>query len=201
MREQRLGTATFIPLDTVQATPINEKLRSLGDSIRLVFDLLEYDKSLKKAVLFICGNTLVCDTLEQANQLAFGGASTSGERYKVVSLDGTIISKSGFMTGGNGGNLESRVRQWERKNIESTQGLVVECSIAPSLTHSPGLVRWDIELKKQRAKLIQDLATVNRNTRAADKEQQIQAQLEGIDSRVHYLKTDLVRTRCGCLPS
>ena len=70
-----------------------------------------------------------------------------------------------------------------------------------ALTHSPGLVRWDIELKKQRAKLIQDLATVNRNTRAADKEQQIQAQLEGIDSRVHYLKTDLVRTRCGCLPS
>jgi structural maintenance of chromosome 1 len=113
MREQRLGTATFIPLDSVRPTPINEKLRSM-DNVRLLYDLLEYDKSLKTAVSYICGNTLVCETLQVANRIAF--ESSTSQRHKLVTLDGTVIAKSGFMTGGTS-NMDKRVNQWQRKNI------------------------------------------------------------------------------------
>jgi hypothetical protein len=48
-----------------------------------------------------------------------------------------------------------------------------------------------IELKTRRAKLIQDLAALNRKSRA-DAEQEIDVQLSSIASRISYLKTDIV---------
>ena len=42
LREQRLGRATFLPLDTIRAKPVDESLRLLDDSVKLVFDLVEY---------------------------------------------------------------------------------------------------------------------------------------------------------------
>jgi len=45
---------------------------------------------------FACANALVCDGMEEARRLAFGGA----ERKKTVSLDGTLFQKSGVISGG-----------------------------------------------------------------------------------------------------
>jgi structural maintenance of chromosome 1 len=46
--------------------------------------------------LFACGNTLVCDNVEEARKLAYSGQ----ERKKTVSLDGTMFQKSGVISGG-----------------------------------------------------------------------------------------------------
>lgn len=51
---------------------------------------------LQKALQFACANALVCDGMEEARRLAFGGA----ERKKTVSLDGTLFEKSGVISGG-----------------------------------------------------------------------------------------------------
>lgn len=51
---------------------------------------------LQKALQYACGNALVCDTMEEARKVAFGGA----ERQKTVSLDGTMFQKSGVISGG-----------------------------------------------------------------------------------------------------
>ncbi len=51
---------------------------------------------LQKALQFACANALVCDGMEEARKLAFGGA----ERKKTVSLDGTLFQKSGVISGG-----------------------------------------------------------------------------------------------------
>ena len=50
----------------------------------------------QKALQYACGNALVCDTMEEARRVAFGGA----ERQKTVSLDGTMFQKSGVISGG-----------------------------------------------------------------------------------------------------
>ena len=52
--------------------------------------------ALQKALQFACANALVCDGMEEARKLAFGGA----ERKKTVSLDGTLFQKSGVISGG-----------------------------------------------------------------------------------------------------
>lgn len=57
-----------------------------------IINLFDFQKALQ----FACSNALVCDTMEEARKLAFGGQ----ERRKTVSLDGTMFEKSGVMSGG-----------------------------------------------------------------------------------------------------
>jgi len=48
--------------------------------VKLFVDVIRYDPpAIKKALLFACGNSLVCDTVEDARKVAFGAQ----ERHKV----------------------------------------------------------------------------------------------------------------------
>ncbi|KAL2323430.1 hypothetical protein Fmac_027809 [Flemingia macrophylla] len=112
LKDQRLPPQTFIPLESIRVKPIMERLRTLGGTATLVFDC-KFDPSLEKAILFAVGNTLVCDDLEEAKILSW-----SGERFKVVTVDGILLTKSGTMTGGTSGGMEARSKQWDDKKIE-----------------------------------------------------------------------------------
>eukprot|EP00124_Ichthyophonus_hoferi_P000405 Ihof_evm15s14 gene=Ihof_evmTU15s14 len=112
LKEQKAGVATFIPLQGIQTKPTNERLRQLGGTKKLIIDVIQYDKAVSKAMEYACGNTIVCDTLEEARQLCFN----KGERYKCVTVDGTLIQKSGNMTGGQSG-VESHAQRWEEKAV------------------------------------------------------------------------------------
>ncbi|MCH85889.1 structural maintenance of chromosomes protein 1-like, partial [Trifolium medium] len=74
----------------------------------------KFDPSLEKAILFAVGNTLVCEDLEEAKILSW-----SGERFKVVTVDGILLTKSGTMTGGTSGGMEARSKQWDDKKFEA----------------------------------------------------------------------------------
>ena len=48
--------------------------------MKLVVDVIRYDPPcIKKALLFACGNALVCESVDDARKVAFG----LGERHKV----------------------------------------------------------------------------------------------------------------------
>ncbi|KAJ9105029.1 hypothetical protein QFC19_003660 [Naganishia cerealis] len=96
MRNQRAGQATFIPLDTIQVKPINDKLRSLGLGSRLAIDVIKYDPTLERAFQHACGSALVCDTMDIAKDRAYN----KGVQVKTVTLQGSILHKSGLITGG-----------------------------------------------------------------------------------------------------
>ena len=42
LKEQRLPPQTFIPLQSVRVKPVIERLRALGGSAKLVFDVIQY---------------------------------------------------------------------------------------------------------------------------------------------------------------
>ncbi|XP_011083028.1 structural maintenance of chromosomes protein 1 [Sesamum indicum] len=113
LKEQRLPPQTFIPLQSVRVKPVIEKLRTLGGTAKLVFDVIQFDRVLEKAILFAVGNTLVCDDLDEAKHLSW-----SGQRFKVVTTDGILLTKSGTMTGGTSGGMEARSHKWDDKKIE-----------------------------------------------------------------------------------
>nr|CAB3483220.1 unnamed protein product [Digitaria exilis] len=71
-------------------------------------------ETFEKAVLYAVGNTLVCDTLDEAKTLSW-----SGERNRVVTIDGILLTKSGTMTGGTSGGMEVRSKKWDDSRIES----------------------------------------------------------------------------------
>jgi structural maintenance of chromosome 1 len=88
--------------------------------MKLVVDVVDFDESIKAAVLYACGNTLVCDNVDEAKQLCYNGGGGGGGRrrgdnqYKVVCLDGTLIHKSGNITGG-AGSFAQKAQKWNEK--------------------------------------------------------------------------------------
>ncbi|XP_057244579.1 structural maintenance of chromosomes protein 1A-like, partial [Malurus melanocephalus] len=94
IKEQRGEPETFLPLEGFQVKPTDEKLRELRGA-KLVIDVIRYEPPhIKKALQFACGNALVCDNVEDARRIAFGGH----QRHKTVALDGTLFQKSGVIT-------------------------------------------------------------------------------------------------------
>jgi structural maintenance of chromosome 1 len=115
LKEQRLPPQTFIPLQTIRVKPIQERLRTLGTA-KLVFDVIRIEPSFERALLFAVGNTLVCERLDEAKALAWGS-----DRHKVVTQDGVLLSKSGTMTGGVSGGMETRSQKWDDRAVEGQQ--------------------------------------------------------------------------------
>lgn len=113
LREQRSGHATFLPLDTLSAKPVNDRLRSVAKGARLAVDVVQYDEVLETAIHYVCGNALVCDTMEVAKHVCYD----LGHQVKAVALDGTVFHKSGLITGGQSG-LGSSVRRWDEKVVD-----------------------------------------------------------------------------------
>uniref|UniRef100_A0A4W3GIN1 SMC hinge domain-containing protein n=1 Tax=Callorhinchus milii TaxID=7868 RepID=A0A4W3GIN1_CALMI len=68
---------------------------------------------IKKALQYACGNALVCDNVEDARRIAFGGR----QRHKTVALDGTLFQKSGVISGG-ASDLKAKARRWDEKAVE-----------------------------------------------------------------------------------
>ncbi|KAF9435609.1 Structural maintenance of chromosomes protein 1 [Entomortierella beljakovae] len=113
LREQRSGHATFLPLDTLVVKPINDRLRNLAKGARLAIDVVQYDEALERAIQYVCGNALVCDTMEVAKHVCY----ELGQQVKAVALDGTVFHKSGLITGGQSG-IGSGARRWEERVVE-----------------------------------------------------------------------------------
>ena len=81
---------------------MKERLRAIKEppNVRLLYDVLQYEPlEIKKAVLFVTNNALVCDTQEDAMKVAY--EMTDGDRYDAVALDGTFYQKSGLISGGS----------------------------------------------------------------------------------------------------
>ena len=66
----------------LRTRPVLIMCREIRDprGVKLVVDVIRYDPPcIKKALLFACGNALVCETVEDARKAAFG----LSERHKV----------------------------------------------------------------------------------------------------------------------
>jgi len=112
LRDQRAGQATFIPLETIQVKALNSNLKSMHRGMRMAIDTIDFDNSVERAMLYACGNAVVCDDLKVAKYICYD----MGIEVKAVTLDGTIIHKGGLMTGGRVGSGAGR--RWEDQAIE-----------------------------------------------------------------------------------
>ncbi|XP_043916489.1 structural maintenance of chromosomes protein 1A [Protopterus annectens] len=113
IKEQRGEPETFLPLDYLEVKPTDEKLRELKGA-KLVIDVIRYEPpQIKKALQYACGNALVCDNVEDARKIAFGGY----QRHKTVALDGTLFQKSGVISGG-ASDLKAKARRWDEKAVD-----------------------------------------------------------------------------------
>lgn len=94
LRKNNLGRANFILLDRLAQRDLSP-IQTPENAPRL-FDLVKpkHDK-FRPAFYSVLQNTLVAKDLNQANRIAYGA-----KRWRVVTLDGQLIDKSGTMSGG-----------------------------------------------------------------------------------------------------
>ena len=91
LKEENLGRLTFLPLNKMKPVPL-PPVHEPG-VIDYAANLLEYDASYAPAFGVTFGTTLVVDTLTHARRLI--------GRYRMVTLEGELLERSGAMTGGS----------------------------------------------------------------------------------------------------
>ncbi len=90
LKEERLGRVTFLPLNKLKP-PALPPLKEPG-IIDYAVNLIEYDPKFDRAFAVALGATVVVDTLERARKLI--------GKYRMVTLEGELLDRSGAMTGG-----------------------------------------------------------------------------------------------------
>lgn len=160
LKEQRADPETFLPLDSLQVKPVQEKYRQSAGSAKLVIDVIKFEPAvIKKALQYACANALVCDRMEDARQLAFSGA----ERKKTVSLDGTLFQKSGIIKGGVS-DLKAKARRWDEKQVDA--------------------------LKRKRDSFLAELKELSKHRRKEPQLQNLKSQIDGLRNRLRYSHKD-----------
>ncbi|XP_066488241.1 structural maintenance of chromosomes protein 1B [Tiliqua scincoides] len=112
LKEERAEPETFLPLDYLEVEPINEQLREIRGA-KMMIDVIQTSfPPLKKVIQFVCGNGLVCESVNEARKIAFDGP----HRLKTVALDGTLFLKSGIISGGSS-YLKIKAKYWDEKEM------------------------------------------------------------------------------------
>ena len=94
LRKTNLGRGNFICLDKLRVRDISP-IQTPENAPRL-FDLVQAkDERFRPAFYHALQDTIVAKDLAQANRIAYGA-----RRWRVVTLDGELIDKSGTMSGG-----------------------------------------------------------------------------------------------------
>uniref|UniRef100_H2LIA5 Structural maintenance of chromosomes protein n=1 Tax=Oryzias latipes TaxID=8090 RepID=H2LIA5_ORYLA len=85
---------TIIPLNKISAKTLNDKVGE--DNVHTALSLVGYESDLRKAMEYVFGSTLVCDTLDNAKKVAFDKQVMT----KTVTLGGDIFDPQGTLSGG-----------------------------------------------------------------------------------------------------
>lgn len=154
----------------VQVPPVNERLRNVPGA-KLLVDVVQVSAApgaaqLRKVMNFVCGNTLVSETTQEAKSLAFDGEercqvgpsphphtqnkmsadpqNLTGSNTccpQTVSLEGTLFTRSGVISGGSS-HLQTKARCWDEKDVmlltERKDQLAAELRVSRSCVQPAG---------------------------------------------------------------
>ncbi len=135
------GRVTFLPLNSVKVhrngSEVVSACREVG-ALGLATDIVKFNSYYENAVFHLLGGTLICDTLANATNIA----RKYRFQFKIVTLDGDILSQSGSMSGGS--------RRQNDTNLLSIDRVVNE------LTESVAKLKGEIErLERNRGELLE----------------------------------------------
>ncbi|MBE6156999.1 MAG: hypothetical protein E7161_04590 [Firmicutes bacterium] len=100
LKDNKLGRATFLPLNIIKTryldNSIIERLVQINGYVGILSDLISYDNKYKNVIDNQLGNVIVAKDIDAMNLIA----KILEYRYRVVSLDGSIIYAGGSISGG-----------------------------------------------------------------------------------------------------
>lgn len=128
LKERHAGRATFLPLSVIKSRALRQderdKIAGRPGVVGVASDVVRTLKQHQPILDHLLGNVIITETLQDANAVA----SLLQYRYRIVSLEGDVVSPGGAMTGGSvsrkGPGLLGRSR--ERADVESSIASKVE---------------------------------------------------------------------------
>ena len=95
LNDNKLGIATFLPMNKIKSVNIKPELRNLNvPGIRgLAIDLISYEHKFEKVFSFVFENTIVVEDVDTARKIGIGN-------YRMVTMSGDLLETSGSMQGG-----------------------------------------------------------------------------------------------------
>ncbi|WP_144924181.1 chromosome segregation protein SMC [Halorubrum salsamenti] len=94
LKRRNAGRATFLPITEMDDRSLPRK-PSVPGVVDFARNLVDYDGEYEGIFSYVLGSTLVVEDMDTARDLM-------GD-YRMVTLDGDLVEKSGAMTGGSGG--------------------------------------------------------------------------------------------------
>ena len=117
LQRQDAGRATFLPLDTIRGSRLQEAPENDPGFVGIASELVRYDAKYEQIILNLLGRTVVAERLSDAIRMS----KRSGNRLRIVTLDGQMIHAGGSMTGGSSirsSGVLSRASELEQLRLE-----------------------------------------------------------------------------------
>lgn len=92
LKSSKSGRATLLPLNKLREAPTVLPVNQRG-VVGSAIELIRFDEKYRDAFYYAFGDTLVIDNLDNARKLI--------GKYRMVTLDGELLEKSGAVTGGS----------------------------------------------------------------------------------------------------
>ncbi len=114
LKQNQFGRATFLPISSMRRRDMDERtIAGKKGVFGVASKLISFDKQIDNVISNLLGGTVVVDTLATAVDLARDNKFS----FKIVTLEGDVVSTQGSMTGGSKKsefvNLISRQREIE----------------------------------------------------------------------------------------
>jgi chromosome segregation protein len=203
LQESRAGRATFLPLNKIQGgrglPPLPNELGVIDYAFNLITCEAKYDDVFSYAL----GETLIVEDMQAARKLL--------RRYRMVTLDGSLMEKSGAMTGGSqpnrgkngsffGGSqieqeLQTLAKRLEKAEADKEQGQKKLTSLEVKME---GVKGDYAQLMQRHSRVNAELDGINRQLEEIQASQagsvditDLTAQIESLEAEVAALETQI----------
>ena len=113
LKRMDAGRATFLPLDTIKGRLLQDAPVNDPGYLGTAYELCRFEERFGNIFAELLGRTVIAETLSDAVRMA----KRSGNRLRIVTLDGQLLSPGGSMTGGSaakGSGILSRANELEK---------------------------------------------------------------------------------------
>lgn len=177
LKTEKKGRATFLPLNTIKFTKANIKLDS-PEVIGRAVDLIKFDPKYQSVMEHLLGKVWVINNLQALVEV---GKKTNFA-YRMVTLDGEIITPGGALTGGSYRKQKTGLLARKRLIKELSQELIKR-NQEIELTKS-NLIEQEQLLEKLSSEIIKQKELLQQN----------QLKLQDLENRGEYLNQEIKRT-------
>ena len=97
LKTRDAGRCTFLPMNVIRGGTLRDVPAGAPGFVGVASELVAFDGRYREIVEYLLGRTVVAETLADAIAMA----NASGNRLRIVTLDGQMLNPGGSMTGGS----------------------------------------------------------------------------------------------------